>query len=192
MKAQPLTPQSPPGAALDVAHSYAAAGAPERARAIVAQYDAWARDSVNRQAWLGQRLYTEGATLLAERRTDDAIRTFRRMDVDTDGLPIGCSFCLPFALGRAYDAANQPDSTIANLERYLATPSRNRIQIDAVMLAPIHKRLGELYEAKGDAKRAAEHYATFVEMWKRADPDLQPKVAEGRTRLERIRRALPQ
>jgi tRNA A-37 threonylcarbamoyl transferase component Bud32/tetratricopeptide (TPR) repeat protein/TolB-like protein len=192
VKARPLTPESPPGAALDVAHAYAAAGAPARARAIVAQYDAWARDSVERQGFLGQRLYTEGAILLAEHRTDDAIRTFRRMDVDADGLPINCSFCMPFALGRAYDQANQADSTIANLERYLASPHRNRINIDALMLAPIHKRLGELYEAKGDAKRAAEHYATFVELWKRADPDLQPKVAEGRTRLERVRRGLPQ
>jgi tetratricopeptide (TPR) repeat protein len=192
VKAHPLTPASPPGAALDVANSYAVAGAPERARAILAQYDAWARDSANRQAWLGQRGYTEGAILLAEHRTDDAIRTFRKMDVDTDGLPIGCAFCLSFALGRAYDAANQPDSTIANLERYLATPARNRINADSWLLAPIHKRLGELYEARGDAKRAAEHYATFVELWKRADPDLQPKVAEGRTRLERVRRLLPQ
>ena len=192
VKARPLTPESPPGAALDVAHSYAAAGAPERARAIIAQYDAWARDSVERQGFLGQRLYTEGAVLLAEHRPQDAIRTFRRMDVDTDGLPIGCSFCLPFALGRAYDEANQPDSTIANLERYLADPSRNRILIDLWMLGPIHKRLGELYEAKGDTKRAAEQYATFVELWKRADPDLQPTVSEVRTRLARLRRTLPQ
>jgi tetratricopeptide (TPR) repeat protein/TolB-like protein len=191
VKARPLGPDSPPGAALDVAHSYAAAGAPERARAILAQYDTWARDSVNRQAFLGQRLYAEGATLLAEHRVDDAIRTFRRMDVDKDGLPIGCAFCLSFALGRAYDAVNQADSTIANLERYLAMPARNRINADSWMLGPIHKRLGELYEAKGNAKRAAEEYATFVELWKRADPDLQPKVAEARTRLERVRRALP-
>ena len=192
VKAQPLTPGSPPGAALDVAHAYAAAGAPERARAILSQYDTWSRDSVQRQSYLGQRLYTEGAILLAEHHPDEAIRAFRRMDVDTDGLPIGCAFCLSFALGRAYDAANQPDSTIANLERYLATPARNRINADAGLLGPIHKRLGELYEAKGDAKRAAEHYATFVELWKSADPDLQQKVAEARTRLERVRRSLPQ
>jgi tetratricopeptide (TPR) repeat protein/TolB-like protein len=191
VKARPLGPDSPPGAALDVAHSYAAAGAPARARAILAQYDTWARDSVNRQGFLGQRLYAEGATLLAEHRVDDAIRTFRRMDVDKDGLPIGCAFCLSFALGRAYDATNQADSTIANLERYLATPARNRINTDMWLSGPIHKRLGELYEAKGNAKRAAEEYATFVELWKRADPDLQPKVAEARTRLERVRRALP-
>jgi tRNA A-37 threonylcarbamoyl transferase component Bud32/tetratricopeptide (TPR) repeat protein/TolB-like protein len=191
VRARPLTPESPPGSVLDVAHSYAAAGAPARARAIVAQFDAWARDSVDRQGFRGQRLYTEGSILLAEHRTDDAIRTFRRMDVDADGLPINCSFCMPFALGRAYDQANNADSTIANLERYLALPHRNRINTDAWLLGPIHKRLGELYEAKGNAKRAAEEYATFVELWKTADPDLQPKVAEVRTRLERVRRSLP-
>ena len=60
------------------------------------------------------------------------------------------------------------------------------------MMAPAHKRLGELYEAKGDARRAAEHYSAFVELWKRADPDLQPKVAQVRTRLAALRRALPQ
>ena len=192
VKARPLSPESPPGAALDVAHSYAVAGAPQRARAILAQYDLWARDSVQRQGFLGQRLFAEGSTLLAEQRAAEAVRTFRRMDVDTDGLPIGCSFCLPLSLGRAYDQANQPDSTIANLERFLGNTHRNRINADTWMLGPIHKRLGELYEAKGDAERAAREYAAFVELWKRADPDLQPKVAEARTRLERLRRAMPQ
>jgi tRNA A-37 threonylcarbamoyl transferase component Bud32/tetratricopeptide (TPR) repeat protein/TolB-like protein len=192
VRAQPLTAQSPPGAALDVAVAYAIAGAPDRARPIIAQYDAWARDSVDRQSFLGQRMYAEGTVLLAEHRAEDAVRAFRRMDVDTDGLPIGCSFCLPFTLARAYDEANLPDSTIANLERYLANTHRNRINVDSWMLGPIHKRLGELYEAKGDAKRASEHYAAFVELWKRADPDLQPKVADVRTRLERVRKGLPQ
>ena len=32
----------------------------------------------------------------------------------------------------------------------------------------------------------------IVELWKGADADLQPRVAEARTRLERVRRALPQ
>lgn len=37
-------------------------------------------------------------------------------------------------------------------------------------------------------KKAAEHYSAFVDQWKTADPDLQPKVAEARARLERVRR----
>ncbi|MFL5617796.1 MAG: protein kinase domain-containing protein [Gemmatimonadaceae bacterium] len=188
----PLTPASPPGAMLDAANAYATAGAPEKGRAILAQYDAAAGDSVERQVWRGQRLFTEGAVLLAERRTDDAIRTYRRMETDADGLPISCQFCQPVALGRAFDQANMVDSTIATLERYLRVRSRYRINTDSWMLGPLHKRLGELYDARGDAKRAAEHYAAFVELWKRADPDLQPKVAEVRTRLERVRKSLPQ
>jgi tetratricopeptide (TPR) repeat protein len=192
IRAQPLTAGSPPGAMLFAADAYAMAGAPERARAILSQYDAAARDSVDRQAFRGQRLYSEGGILLAEGRTDDAIRAFRRMDVDTDGLPIGCEFCLPLALGRAFDQANMADSAIVYIERYLASTITNRINPDTWFLAPAHKRLGELYEARGDAKRAATHYATFVELWKGADPELQPRVAEARTRLERVRRTLPQ
>ena len=176
---------------LDVATNYAFAGAPEKARTFLAQFDAAASDSVDRQSWRGQRPYTEATILLAERRNDDAIRAFRKMDTDADGLPHWCTFCLPLSLSRAYDQANQADSTIANLERYLRVTSDTRINADTWMLAPAHKRLGELYEAKGDAKRSAEHYAAFVELWKRADPDLQPKVAEARTRLELVRRSLP-
>ena len=65
------------------------------------------------------------------------------------------------------------------------------VPTDAWMLGPAHKRLGELYEARGDNARAVSHYTAFVNLWKRADPDLQPRVAEVRTRLERLRRALP-
>jgi len=192
IRAHPLGPDAPAGQWLDAANTYALAGAPDRARALLTQYDAAAaRDSVDRQAWRGQRLYTEGAIALAEKRTEDAIRTFRRMDVDTDGLPISCDYCLSLVLARAYDQANNADSTIAHLERYLSTTATTRINPDTWMLGPAHKRLGELYEARGDMKKAERHYAAFVELWKHADPDLQPKVAEVRTRLERVRRTLP-
>jgi hypothetical protein len=114
------------------------------------------------------------------------------MDIDTDGLPINCNFCLPFGLALAYDRANEPDSTIASIERYLRTNSQGRNNPDSWMLGPFYKRLGELYEEKGDTKRAVANYAAFVELWKHADPDLQPKVTEVRTRLERLRKTLPQ
>jgi hypothetical protein len=66
-----------------------------------------------------------------------------------------------------------------------------RLNIDSWFLAAAHKRLGELYEARGDHPRAVAHYGEFLELWKRADPDLQPKVAAVRTRLERLRKTLP-
>ena len=35
--------------------------------------------------------------------------------------------------------------------------------------------------------RAHEHYAAFVDLWKNADPELQPKVAAVRRRMARLR-----
>ena len=177
---------------LDVAHSFAMARAPARARTLIAQYDAAARDSVNREGWRGQRRYVEAATLLAEGKTDEAIRMSRRIDVDDDGLRTFCDFCPHLMLARSFDAANASDSTIAALERYMASTNVNRINADMWFRGPTHKRLGELYEAKGDAKRASAQYAAFVELWKNADPDLQPMVTEVRGRLDRLRRTLPQ
>jgi hypothetical protein len=53
----------------------------------------------------------------------------------------------------------------------------------------MHERLAELYEARGDAARAAPHYARFIAMWKDADPGLQPRVAQARRRLAQLRDA---
>jgi tetratricopeptide (TPR) repeat protein len=54
------------------------------------------------------------------------------------------------------------------------------------LLAGMYKRLGELYEAKGDREKAVGHYLKFVELWKNADPELQPKVAAVKQRLARL------
>lgn len=50
----------------------------------------------------------------------------------------------------------------------------------------IHERLGQLYEAKGNAEKAAEHYRKFIDLWKNADAALQPRVAEARRRLAKL------
>ena len=175
---------------VDVARVYALAGAPDRARAVLAKFDPPAHDSTMPPRWASMHVMAEGEIALAERRTQDAIRLFRQSDTAGDGLPTSCSYCLPALLGRAYDQANMPDSTIVNLERYLAIPNPGRVEIDAWMLAAAHKRLGELYEARNDNTRAVAHYTSFVNLWKRADPDLQPRVAEVRARRDRLQRTL--
>ena len=50
----------------------------------------------------------------------------------------------------------------------------------------MYKRLGELYEAKGDTKKAATYYVSFLDLWKNADPELQPKVQDVKRRLAAI------
>ena len=60
------------------------------------------------------------------------------------------------------------------------------IQLDASSLPLIHERLGSLYEAKGNAEKAAEHYRAFIDLWKTADPELQPRVAAARHRVSKL------
>jgi hypothetical protein len=50
----------------------------------------------------------------------------------------------------------------------------------------IARRLGELYEARGDRAQAREFYGRFVDLWKDADPELRPVVRDGRARLIRL------
>ena len=69
-----------------------------------------------------------------------------------------------FNLGRAYDLASQPDSAIVEFEAYIATRYDGRFDDDQFALAGTHKRLGELYDAKGDRERAISHLSKFVEL----------------------------
>jgi tetratricopeptide (TPR) repeat protein len=86
------------------------------------------------------------------------------------------------------DRLQQVDSAIVAGERYLANPEPFRIQHDAFFRGGILQRLGEMYEAKGDVDKALTHYQAFVELWKNADAELQPRVRDVRSRVERLQR----
>jgi len=42
------------------------------------------------------------------------------------------------------------------------------------------------YDRAGNAAKARLYYAQFVELWKNADPELQPRVRAARRRLEQL------
>jgi tetratricopeptide (TPR) repeat protein len=86
------------------------------------------------------------------------------------------------------DRLQQVDSAIAAGERYLAITIAQRPQQDALYLAGMRQRLGEMYEAKGNVDKALEHYTAFVDLWRNADPELQPRVRDVRGRIERLQR----
>jgi tetratricopeptide (TPR) repeat protein len=48
---------------------------------------------------------------------------------------------------------------------------------------------GRLYEQLGEREKAAAAYAHFLELWKEADPALQPQLREAREGLARVRDA---
>ncbi|HEY4139729.1 MAG TPA: hypothetical protein VGN65_14805, partial [Casimicrobiaceae bacterium] len=117
----------------------------------------------------------------------DAVREIWKRDSLPDGPSSSCEHCLDFDLGRAYDLADKPDSTIKYWERYLADTYTRSPSRDGPILAGVHKRLGEIYEAKGDLPKAESHFTSFLELWSNADPELQPKVTEVKKRLAAIR-----
>jgi predicted Zn-dependent protease len=123
---------------------------------------------------------------LTENRARDAITEFRKSDSLPDGPVNEDPSTVLYNTGRAFDRADMPDSAIAMFEQYLHCQTIDRLANDMVNLPLVQRRLGELYEAKGDRTRAAAHYAAFVDLWKNADPDLQPQVADVRKRLTMI------
>jgi len=155
---------------------YAVAGRPDRARSAMAEWDARRRTSPSvRDSALAHEM--RGYLALNAKQYAQAQMEFRAADL------VGCPICNAAMLARAYDLDGKPDSAITVYERFLNTPVLERTVADAIFLTGVHKRLGELYEAKGQREKALAHYRTFIELWKDADPELQPRVTDARQRV---------
>ena len=96
--------------------------------------------------------------------------------------------CKPCGLGAmaiAHDAASNADSALVYWEAYLDTywgiPN-----IEAWARPLAFRRIGEIYESRGDTDKAVQYYNEVVELWQDADPELQPQVADVRQRIGRL------
>jgi len=172
-----LDPLDRPYSAL--ARFYAEAGKPDEARRLLAEYQRAVPAGIRRGD--AEQHGAEGAVALAEGRTSDAIAGFRSWHDES-----GCEACGLFGIARAYQKANQPDSAITYYERSVNAHAMGRIYGDAFTLAAAYQRLGELYEARGNRAKALDQYGHFVDLWKSADPELQPVVRDVRTRMARL------
>ena len=171
-----------------VAEYYAYAHKPQKARAVIARLDAEnVSDTATRRLTSSDRHQALGEIAIAEGKFEVAIHEFQAADTSYDGAPIACGSCIAPRLARAYDLAGRPDDAIREFENYLnSTYARRGTTTDPQYLAGSYKRLAELYEAKGDRAKAASNYAKFIELWKNADPELQPKVQEAKRRFARL------
>jgi len=161
---------------LGLAWLYADAGHPDRARQLLAEYEATVPEGVRR----GQpfRYGAAAQIAFAEGRIQDAIRGYRKW-YDEDA----CSVCGLFPLGRAYERAGERDSALAVYERAVTTPGYLRAFEEDATLGPTYRRLGELYEERGQLDKARDYYGRFLDLWKDADPELQPLVRDVKQRL---------
>ncbi|HJR40661.1 MAG TPA: hypothetical protein VJ812_01145, partial [Gemmatimonadaceae bacterium] len=156
------------------------AGHPERARRLLPQLENAVEPSMRRVVeppLHGMR----AAIAFGENRLTDALDELRAAD---EGPCASCS--LPF-LGLVHDRSGNADSAIAVYERYVNTRELGRMELDSYFLAHTHKRLGELYDARGEREKAAAHFSRFIELWQNADPELQPRVEDAKRRLRLLR-----
>lgn len=161
-----------------VAQVYAAAGSVDEARRLLAEYDAAVPEAERRGDF--ERHMAEGMIAEAEGRLDDAARHYRaRYEAGGEN----CVSCALSVLARVYEAAGEADSALAVHERAVSMRGVGWVFDQMFVQGPDLKRLGELYEERGNAERAVEFYDQFIELWQDADPELQPMVQEARARV---------
>ncbi|MFN2398622.1 MAG: protein kinase [Gemmatimonadaceae bacterium] len=172
-----------------LAYAFAVAGRPDRARSLLAERQVAIPNEPRDRAYSARTYVPRAAIAIAERRAADAMTESRSADAGP------CQFCQLPLRGRAYELGGHTDSAIVMYENYVTAQNLDRAIFplittfdlsDAVHLAPLLRRLGELYEERGHREKAAHYYARFVDLWRNGDPDLQPQVTDIKRRLARL------
>jgi tetratricopeptide (TPR) repeat protein len=174
---------------LGVAESFGWAGRADLAKPIIARYRAETKDTLTLSRELSNVQRAEASVAVAEKRWTEATSLIRQADRGPGGAPINpCNFCLPIDLMWVFARAGMTDSIIASYEAYKKTPwgSNFKANLDVLVPAPLYEALAKAYDTKGDREKAAEAYRVFIELWKTADPELQPRVAAARKRLAEL------
>ncbi|HEY6059793.1 MAG TPA: hypothetical protein VIV10_04350, partial [Gemmatimonadales bacterium] len=126
----------------------------------------------------------EGAVALAEGRFQNAADDYLRWNAApfiSAEHPYNQGF---YEAGAALDRLGKTDSAVALYERALSQPVTENTDVLWYPLAL--RRLGELHESLGHRSQAIHYYTRFIDLWKDADPELQPQVAAARQRLKRL------
>jgi tetratricopeptide (TPR) repeat protein len=162
---------------LDIAAVYAKSGRADLTRHHLEEWRKAIPENQRREEWATG---LKGLLLILDGRTRDAIPLLRYA-VDS-----GCARCgWALELGRAWEALGQPDSAIVAL-KLAFTPDAWPHTDDYDTRAAVLRRLGELYEARGDRTAAVEYYTQFTDLWKDADPELQPQLRAVKERIARL------
>lgn len=165
---------------LMLARGYALSGRVERARQLLADYRrrataAGVTDTV-------PLAFTEAEIALQAQNYERAVTSIQNLPTYSK-----CPECLSGEQGRVYDLAGAPDSAIVRYGAFVQQLRWSRLEEDAFLLAPALKRLGELHEQRGQKEQAVGYYVRFLDVYDRADDELQPQVQFVRQRLARLK-----
>ncbi len=164
----------------------AIAGDPSRAERLLQEIEVAGSEDV-RIARRHQFALARGVVALAGGRPAEAIAALRSAERDAlHGFTAYCKVCTLPWMSRAYEAMGETDSAIAVAERFLDSPDAFRQWADAQWRAPTLEWLSRRYAERGDTANAVRTLLAFVQQWKGADPELQPRVAGARRRLQAL------
>ena len=172
----------------DIARRYGQVGDAANAKAIAAYIDSATTDTATRRVETWRRQQSAGWIAFAERRYLDAVTEFKRAERLPDG-PRGGIREADSEIGLSFDRAGIVDSAIGRYEHFVQAVVSDRSIEDALHLAWILRRLGDLYEGKGAVDSAVRSYRRFLDLWKGADAALNPQIAQVRLRLARLSEA---
>ncbi len=165
---------------LMLARAYALTGRVDRARTLLTEY----RRRTESTGMLDTvpLAFTEAEIALQQRDFPRALASIRDLPVYGK-----CPDCLAGEQGRVYDLAGVADSALSRYSAFVQQLRWARIEEDAFLFAPALKRLGELHEERGQKEQAATYYVRFLDVYDRADRELQPQVELVRQRLARLK-----
>ena len=110
----------------------------------------------------------------AEHKYDDAIRDYR----EARAKAVRCPICYAGGLAAVYADAGVVDSAIHYYDVAINAP-----QLGIRGSPDQYERFASLYEKRGDKQNALKYYQKVVDLWKGADPVLQPQVKAARDRI---------
>ena len=171
---------------VDAILALALAGRAREARAALARIED-ASDADMRSARDPELSLARGAVALAERKFTLAIASLRHASASYMLSDVACRVCVLPLLGRAYEAADEPDSAAAVYERFLLTGDPDRPLPDGLWRANVLARLGDLHARRGNTAQAIARLEEFVSLWRDADSELQPQVDIARRQLVKLR-----
>ena len=158
-----------------LAEPYAWAGRAEETRRLRAGWES----SRERETWHpADPDWWDAFVAVSEHRWRDAALAFTRAHSK-----LHCTPCGQLYVAMSWDRAGEADSAIAYFERAYGRPVTDELPEDPTFMPIGLARLGELYELQGNREKALLYYGKFIDLWRNADPELQPRVAEARARV---------
>jgi tetratricopeptide (TPR) repeat protein len=166
-----------------VAYGYALAGDLRSAREILAVMDSVFENSdFQPRRGIGEAVLA--LITLQEGRERDAVEHLLRARAESFGY---LHWDYRLFLADAQAALGHLSEAIAQYDTVTSTYRMAYPWAPYFALRPLaHERLGSLYLEVDDTVSAARHLAEFIELWKDADPELQPRVDAARRRLAQL------